>query len=245
MSKRFKEIVRTDEVIAESPKGKRNTFGEIKLEIVQDVFFKVTASKRKEVRDWLMKQKPESERNLKEYIFLKNLANALEEVNYDYEIATMEPAVIDGKIAYIKGKDVALGYDFYQWTYMAEEYLPERGSRLATVYELLIWYAWRIVKGYWTLDYVVNDSSSAGNYYNSSNSAHEMEKIGARKIGGFRDGQGNICKLVTYKRSFAIVGGAYGECGYDYPVSHIDRKNYFMVVCGACCGVVVLTKATA
>lgn len=252
MSKRYKEIVFKGLTVT-PPKGKRlilaeNEYGKAEIQIVpkkkkKDIFFRITASKRAKVRDWLMKQKPEAERTKRENEFLKILSDALEEVNYDYEIATMEPTVVDGKIAYIKGKDVAVGYSIKDWIKMAEEYLPERGSRLATLYELFIWYAWRIVKGYWTLHYVAKDSSSAGNFANSPTATHNLESAGAIKCGGFRDGQGNSYKLVIHKKGFATVGGSCYDGGGFFPVGDVFYYDFFLDNFRSNgCGVLVLTK---
>lgn len=251
MSKRYKEIVFKGETIIAS-KGKRlkiskNEYGKPELQIVPkkkkpDVFFRITASKREKVKNWLIEQKLETERTQKENSFLRVLAEALEEVDYEYEIATIEPTVVDGKIAYIKGKDVAIGYSSNSWIKMAEEYLPERGSRVATLYELFIWYAWRIVKGYWTLHYVAEDSSGVGSLYNSLNPKLKLEPAGTIKCGGFKDGQGNSYKLVTYKKSLHAVGGNFHFVYRNPSVSdfkYVGNDYYFQHYS---VGVVVLTK---
>ena len=251
MSKRYKEIVLNGLTIT-APEGEILTIcekGHGKAEIQRvpekkkpDNFFKITTSKREKVKDWFEKQKSETGSTERENKFLRILSDALEVVNYDYEIATMEPTVVNGKIAYIKGEKVAVGYSGKDWIKMAEEYLPERGSRLATLYELFIWYAWRIVKGYWTLHYVAEDSSSADNYCNSPTATHKLELAGERKCGGFRDGQGNSYKLVTHKDVFAAVGGAYGNRGSFYTVGDVNYCNCCIDFPYDGCGVLVLTK---
>lgn len=251
MSKRYKEIVFKGLTI-QAPKGKRliiskNEYGKAEMQIVtkkknSDVFFRITASKREKVRKWLAEHKLKEKRTPGEIYFLDVLSDALEEINYNYEIATMEPTVVDGKIAYIKGKDVAVNYSIKDWIKMAEEYLPERGSRLATLYELFIWYAWRIVKGYWTLGYVANDSSSAGNFCNSPKATHKLELTGTIKCGGFRDGQGNSCKLVTYKNIFATVGGNFDNNGYNSTVHNVFLHYSLDDIINFDCGVLVLIK---
>ena len=254
MSKRYKEIVLNGLTIT-APEGEILTIcekGHGKAEIQRvpekkkpDNFFKITASKREKVKDWFEKQKSETGSTERENKFLRILSDALEVVNYDYEIATMEPTVVNGKIAYIKGKEVEVDRSFENWIKMAKEYLPERGSRLATLYELFIWYAWRIVKGYWTLHYVAEDSSSAGNYCNSPTATHKLELAGERKCGGFRDGQGNTFKLVTHKYDLVVVGGDYETAGCYVPVGNFyycqDANNMNRIRSNAC-GVLVLTK---
>lgn len=236
MGKRYKEIVLEDGVKLVAPKGKRYKLVEIEKGVVKpelvskkkkksNVFFKMTTSKIEEVKEWFLNESPKA-RTRSEMLFFRNLNLAFENINYDYEIATIEPTVIDGKIKYIKDKEVAVGYSYNQWKQMAKEYLPDKGSRLATLYETIMWYAWRIVKGYWTLDSVTNNSSSIGNYADSPNAAHKREKAGVRKSGGFRDGQGNTAKIVSHEHkcyfcgklyetmeAFCILGGDYLDNG--------------------------------
>lgn len=125
---------------------------------------------------------------------------------------------------------------------MAKEYAPERGSRLAELNELFIWYALRIANSLWTLDYIVNDSSSEGNYINSPHGSRHKKRTGGRKCGGYSDGQGNTCKIVTHEGGYVHVGGCYKARGDFIPVAHVgyycvpDQVQYF------CLGVLALTK---
>jgi len=48
--------------------------------------------------------------------------------------------------------------------------------------------AYRLAMGYWTLEYVCDNSSSAGNYRNSSNWKLALEVSGTREVGDFKDG---------------------------------------------------------
>jgi len=202
-------------------------------------FTQITAEDREKVKKWLAKQQGKTKN---EKSFLTRVKEALKAVNYEYWIANLEPAVTAGKIYYAEGNAVGVRFSINQWSQMAKEYAPERGSRLSNEYELYIWYALRIVNGLWTLDYVANDSSSAGNYRNAPGATHSMEKTGARKCGGFCDGQGNSYKIVTREGGYALVGGYYYGDGYRYPMADVccyDDPGFILYDSS---GVLVLTK---
>lgn len=250
MDERYKKVVfggMVIEVKGSFITAKKGENGELILNPVQipeepqevPYFLKMTSSKRKKIRRWLNTQKGETER---EKNFLEIVREGLNKIKYDYSIATMEPTVIDGKIEYIEGEKVAVGYSCNQWKTMAEGYMPERGSRLANLYELFLFYAYRIVRGFWTLSYVANDSSSAGNYSNSPNHYNGIERAGARKVGGFRDGVGNTYKIVTHGVRYALCGGFYISDGSNYPVGDVIYINYPNDSRYFCSGVLVLTK---
>lgn len=188
-------------------------------------FVKITATEREEVAKWL--EGKETAGNYGQY-FLRVIKRALQQVDYDYWIASIEPTVVKGKLRFIEGRKVATQYMPEEWEQLCKEYAPERKSRMANLYELFIWYAWRIVKGYWSFEYVTNDSSSAGNYQDSPNLYaindpkhyhHYIDKAGAKECGGYKDGQGNTCKIVTHKGKYKAVGGCYISSGKTNPVA--------------------------
>ncbi|MBQ2836200.1 MAG: hypothetical protein IJE68_05145 [Clostridia bacterium] len=185
-------------------------------------FTKITVEDREKVKNWLAKQKG---KNDGEKSFLTRVREAIKAVNYDYWIAHMEPSVHKEKVYYEANQDVGVRFSCNQWMQIAKEYAPERDSRLSNLHELFIWYALRIVNGLWTLDYVANDSSSAGNYRNAPGATHSIEKTGARKCGGFCDGQGNSYKIVTREGGYALVGGNFNDNGSNYPVACVSY-NY-------------------
>ena len=202
-------------------------------------FTKITAEDREKVKKWLAKQKGKSDR---EKSFLTRVKEAVKVVDCDYWIANLEPSVTDGKIYFAEGDAVGVGFSSNQWKQMAKEYAPERGSRLSNEHELYIWYALRTVNGLWTLDYVANDSSSAGNYRNAPGATHFMERTGARMCGGFCDGQGNSYKIVTREGGYALVGGDYGDYGFNYPVAGVDCYYDPIDIQDYSSGVLMLTK---
>lgn len=203
-------------------------------------FTKISTEDREKVKEWLEKQAnvPYSAK-----IFLSIVKEAVQAINYDYWIANLEPSVKDGKIYYAKGEKVGAKFSCIEFADMAKEYAPERGSRLSNLYELFMWYALRIVNNLWSLGYVSSNSSKAGNYMNAYGSSRMMEKTGARKCGGYEDGQGNTYKIVFHKYGFYRVGGCYESDGDVHPVgvysSYLNDPCYTQK---NSVGVVVLTK---
>ena len=211
-------------------------------EVSADGFFsKITSKERDEANEWVKGQEFKTD---PEKDFEKLLKEALKEVNYDYWISNIEPCVDEttGRLEFVENRPVAVGYSCNQLKEMCNAYYPKRGSRMATLYELFIWYAYRIVKGYWTLDFVANDSSSGGNYWNAPVAIHRIVKTGARLCGDFKDGQGNTYKVVTYKDRFVLVGGSYVDKGNWNPVSSVGWNVYPNLIRNDSSCVVVLTK---
>lgn len=208
----------------------------------EEPFFTLITEKDREwVKEWLAKQEG---KNSVERKFFEDVKKAIQEVNYDYWIANIEPSIKDGKLYYAKGHDVAEGFSYNQWKTMARDYNPERDSRLCNLNEILIWYALRIADEWWTLHYILDDSSSAGNYCDSPNCTNSLEKTGERLCGGYYDGQGNTYKIVSTEDGYAHFGGCYDEPGsfctvgffYCYEAEYQNRVNENMT------GVLVLTK---
>jgi len=203
-------------------------------------FTKISEQDREKVRKWLETEKDSKNHTKREKEFLEILREAIPVIDYEYWVANIEPHVRNGKIFYSAGERIVIGVYGNQWIEMATDYAPERGSRIANLYELFIWYALRIVNGFWTLDYVANDSSTAGNYWNAPRAFKTLERTGVRKCGGYCDGQGNTYKIVTHEDGIAYVGGDYYYKGSNFPVANVDCKVDERHRCSV--GVVVLTK---
>ena len=202
-------------------------------------FTKISEEERNNVKNWLENHQESTD---KEKGFLEIVREAVRRIDYDYSIATIEPSIKDGKIYYEEGEEVAIGFSVKQWRAMAKEYSEERGSRLANLYELFLWYALRIANGFWTLNYVANNSASKGNYWNATKASRRLEVSGAKECGGYNDGQGNAYKIVDFEDSYAVVGGAYDVDGYYYPVANVNTNIYVFGIRHKSLGVVVLTK---
>lgn len=201
-------------------------------------FFFMGETERKEVAEWFEKVKVVTRSKKR---FLQIVERAIASVNYDYWISVIEPSCDEnGKIIFKEGEEVARSFRFFDWLEKAKEFSPEWNSELANLHELFLWYAWRIAKGYWSLSYVCNDSSSKGNYFNSPESSFTFDASGVRKVGGFADGVGNTCKLVVHGADFVLCGGSYIDFGYDYPVADIYVDNPVNCVYSHISGVIVL-----
>ena len=202
-------------------------------------FIKVTNKDREIVRKWL---KTFDNPTKKKESFLEIVKQAIKEIKYEYWIATIELSVKNGRIFYAEEQPVGVDYSYPQWKEMAENYNPKRGSRLANLQELFLWYAVRIAKGLWTIDDVVIDSTKCGNYRNALDGRHRMEKTGARICGGYRDGQGNTYKIVTNNGHFLLIGGCFHCHGDDYTIASIHNGNSPRCTRSYGSGVLVYTK---
>ena len=204
-------------------------------------FTKISAKDRECVKEWL-----ESQRGIKkskERIFLEKVVEAVQKIDYDYWIATLEPSVANGNIYYAEVEEVGVGFSCVQWKQMAKQFAPERNSRLAMQQELILWYALRIAKGFWTLNYVCYSCLSEEIYKRRIwKDVKIMEKTGARVCGGYKDGLGNTYKIVTDKESFMTISG----CIIDetcYPISKVCSVCIYDDCPNDCgTGVIVLTK---
>lgn len=202
-------------------------------------FFKMGENERDLVRRWIFLVKPKTPN---QKAFLKYVSEALTVITYDYKISTIEASQKNGKLYFEEGNGVARGINFELWEKMAKNYWPKKNSRMATLYELLLWYAYRVAKEYWTLEYVCDDSSLEGNYCDSPKPSHTFDLSGKREVGGFYDGTGNTKKLVTHGNVYAICGGdSTFSSGKAFPVGKVEltEKNFIHMTASA---VVVLLK---
>ena len=208
-------------------------------------FFKMGENERAIVKEW--REKIQRKGSDKSKTFLYRVDTALGNVNYDYYIATIEPSIKARKLYYEPGNEVATGLTAEQWETKAKNYAPNLGSRLASVDELILWYAYRIAKGYWSLKYVCDDSSAHGNYCNTTKNngikiRSSKNLTGVQNVGGFKDGVGNTYKIVKNDTgTFWRFGGYFQDCGWQYPVAFVEFISPHKVRGGAS-GVVVLTK---
>lgn len=239
-------------IVLEAPEGMRfitnqGKNGELVIRLMPNsqltgkatFFTTITEDDREKVRMWLADQKcvPDWAEE-----FVKIVQEAVREIDYDYSISILEPSVKNEKIYYGKDEAVAVEYSIEMWDKMAKEYAPERGSRIGKIHELFLWYALRIANEKWTLEYVALDSAGAGNYWDAEDASHELEKTSARRVGGYEDGQGNTCKIVSAGNDYAIVGGCCCYKGKQYPVANVNYECNFKTFYYRAVGVLVLEK---
>lgn len=175
-------------------------------------FLKMGKEEREEVRKWYKNQKSEK---TSQNEFIRIVGEAICNIEYDYKIAIIEPSKSEnGGIYYEAGKEVLRNLSCREWEMLARNYAPEHGSRLATLYELFLWYAYRIAKEYFSICDVCDMT-----YLTVKDFVHIFEPSAEHIIGGFADGIGNTYKIVKdSKGAFALCGGCYARF---LPISRI------------------------
>ena len=192
-------------------------------------FFTMGRDERAEVVKWYSTVQAKTNRQKD---FLDEVGKAIEKVDYNYKISTIEPSRDkDGYLYFEEGKLVAKQYSLEAWEELAEKFAPENESRMASIYELVLWYAYRIAKGYWTISYVCDDSSKKGNYIDSPDATKTIELTGNREVGGFNDGIGNTYKVVLAETGYAICGGSCYDSGEKYPVGNFLKEGFSAKMC--------------
>lgn len=237
-------------------------------------FFEMGPKEKRIIQKWYRSLDFTKKRSKGQENFLNMLRHAFL-ICDTYRIATIEPYVIEPgepvdrlAIDFAPGKkpccdfNVDVKIDCIPWIQskfrlnlddceeVARTFAPEYNSDLATAEEYVLWLAYRIARGYWTLEYVCDDSSSAGNYVDSPTASHNYDLTGQKEVGGFADGTGNICKAVKgeEKYSYYLFGGMYISSGKDSPVAYnifySHSPNYYngLPFFGTATPVVVLRK---
>lgn len=206
-----------------------------------EYFFMMGKSEREKVANWLKNLVPTTDNQKK---FVSRIQKALSVVDYDYKIATIEPSFGKaGVIYYSEGDVVARGGSLKTWKEKAEAFYHDKtwNSGLARLEEGDLFKAYRIAMGYWSMEYVCDDSSSDGNYWNAPHAAHCFEDSGAKKVGGFADGVGNTRGIYQVTDGFALVGGCYVD-GVEHPMAYAYYDENEHRCYTSACGVVVIRK---
>ena len=182
----------------------------MKSDVEFDNFFLMGLPERKKILEWLEIAIPTT---VAQTNFLNRVRKALETVKYDYYIAAIEPSFDEGKnITYKEGEPVAVGLTGRQWMQKAKVYYNHNHlkSGLALLEEGDLFKAYRVAMGYWSLEYICDDSSLPSI---SSKVGHEIAYSGKTEIGGFSDGVGNTFEIYRDKGGIALVGGFFLNFG--------------------------------
>ena len=110
------------------------------------------ANERRMIAEWLWRVQPENDGH---EAFFRRVQRALEHVNYDYRIATLEPSLNEfDDVFYKEGSKTQTKMDFYSWQKSAERFYSddEWYSELANLYEGDLLKAYNIATGYWHLN---------------------------------------------------------------------------------------------
>lgn len=182
-------------------------------------FFRMNQAIREETFEYVYSQKAETEN---QEFFFNEIKNSRKELTYDYCLPTIEPCIINERIWYANGKKVAFGRKLGEWRELANNFYPEFHSRLVLPAELFLFYAYRMAQDKWDKHYVCEDSSNAGNFWDSPHSRHNFETAGKREVAGFADGIGNTTKICYKSGIYYICGGHCGKSGNWSVAGHID-----------------------
>jgi len=216
---------------------------EKKAQMVDAYFFLMGEKEKERVASWTDTVEASTERQER---FVNRVKFALARVPYVFKIATLEPSLNDeGRIFYEEGKRVGRGIPYASWDAEASSFYSDKNwhSALASPEEGDLFVAYRVAMKMWSFEYVCDDSSKAGNYWDSPTSSHNFEPSGVRRVGGFCDGIGNTLRIFKDDSTFVVGGGDYIDSGVDNPVTGIHEIAYnAMDTNYRGCGVVVLRK---
>ena len=173
-------------------------------------FFFMGSAERSSIISWINSISFQQVVDSNKLDFLWKVLHALEEIDYDYSIATLEP-YDEYDICYEEGQKISeTKFSPYEWRDMAKNFAPELESDLATIDELYLWYAYRIAEGLWSIEEITNPE-----YFKREENRDVLpfkkEVSGAREYGGFYDGIGNTMKVVRGKNNFLCVGPTYKD----------------------------------
>ena len=113
------------------------------------------ANKRRIVAEWLLYVQPD---NQHQEIFLKRVQFALEQIHYDYMIATIEPSIDENEdVFYKRGCKSENDMSFIKWQNTAARFYTddEWRSELASLQEGDLLKAYKMATQYWSLNAVV------------------------------------------------------------------------------------------
>lgn len=172
----------------------------------------------------------EAERkNAKQESLRQNILGAIENNRLKgLYVAILEPSVDNaGDICFVNGVYPAARCSPRWWDENATEFCPERKSRILSFNEYFMIVAHLIKNGDVTWKEAAEDSTMKGNFCNSPNSTHRLEKTGTRKCGEFYGFVGNTHKYVKYDNAswYMLMGGSCHRDGRDNPVA--DAKTVY------------------
>lgn len=199
-----------------------------------DKYFPIAKASTLSLKDEFLKHGFETHEQKK---FKHALISAINSGLSDFRAQRMDACFDkEGNICFKTGMKPAVGkLSVTDWKRVAEEFLPEKGSRLGATKEriaflgLLIKYLIE-AKGYEVKDAwkaVCGQSKDLGHYSDSENAKYDLEDTGSRRIGEWCD-LGNTCKITENDESgcFSLVGGHCIYNGDCYPLASVDWIDY-------------------
>lgn len=148
-----------------------------------------------------------------------------------------EPSIdANGNIQYVAGVTPEIGRSVIWWSLRVEQFCPERGSRFGTEDEYFLFIAYLLKTGVIDWKRAADNSKSIGNFWDSPNSKHSLEKTGERKRGQFYGFIGNTGKFVKCTDGYAMMGGSAYCKGCNHALADItyvihpnSRDNYYAI----------------
>jgi len=201
-----------------------------------ETYFPIVKASTLSLDDVFMKHHPETKA---QKVFKERLTSAIKSGLTDFRAQRMDPTFTkDARIMYEAGRMPAVGESANWWKENAEQFIPDKRSRLGTTKERIAFLGLLIKnlveKETCTVSYawkaVCDQSKDLGHYWDSDNAKHDFEPTGSRKIGEWYD-LANTCKYVYEEENsgFLIVGGSYVDGGCGYPLADVDG------ICSADC----------
>lgn len=198
-----------------------------KTPILEDLKFRCVEAESLSLDDEFMKYSPRTER---EGVTKALIKEAIEKGVKNFYRPIMDPSFTKTgeNICYEKGRGPAVGKSYNWWKKVAEEYCPERNSRLGTRLEYRAFLG-VLIKNLvadgksvsWAWNAVCNDPKELGHYRNSENAKHKFEPTGSRCICGYYD-LANTYKILAKDNEtggFWFAGGYYFNLSFDNPLA--------------------------
>ena len=197
----------------------------------ENIFIKIEASKLS-LTDEFMMYEP---RTVRQAEFKTSLAFGIIKGYKDFWVSKIAPSFNSSKtgICYVTGRKPAVGKSYKWWKQVAQNFWPERKSRLGKEYEYYAFLAILIKKlikeaGWEPADAwyaVCDDSEKLGVYFNDIGTEFGLSDTGTFEICGLYD-LANAFKMIDSEDVMEgfFYGGGSCECtGLTYPLAHVGK----------------------
>lgn len=191
-----------------------------------DEFFPIVEASKLSLDDDFLDYIPVTDRQKK---LKSQIENVIKEGITDFRVQKYDPTFDDDfNICYGKLNKPAIDKSARWWKKRALEFWPEKQSRLGNINERVAFLA-VLIKQFvneknmnkevaW--NYICDNSCFLGNYWDSYDSKHRLEKTGMRQVFKWLD-LGNTYKIISdnEEKFFYTVGGDYSSDGKEHPLS--------------------------
>lgn len=148
--------------------------------------------------------------NTAQQVLGRIVGDALAIVNYDYEIAIIDPSMDEnGKLFYHEEAAGCGAMNGFEWERKAKEFAPEFNSRLANLYELFLWYAYCIAAGNKTIEDICDVTYEVTTYSEWISDGRPILPTG------------RTYKIVKNNTTFAMCGGRFFTSQTKFSMSDV------------------------